>query len=168
MQVNFWVNWPVSVKEPIGFFISCLTYMHQLVMPYKRTGRFWSTRPIASKHWHTRYRWEISNTVTTQHRSCTLLWKKQPAWCTRLCYVIESTRLWKMSLSSFTKLWLLNLTYLGAQSWAWSSHVLHSGNNLDMRLLAGGGFSIDLRFIWQLYFPDKVVQRTLLHNRDFD
>ena len=36
----------------------------------------------------------------------------------------------------------------------------------DASLLAGGGFSIDLRFIWQLYFPDKVVQRTLLHNRD--
>jgi len=36
----------------------------------------------------------------------------------------------------------------------------------DASLLAGGGFSIDLRFIWQLYFPDKVVKRTLLHNRD--
>ena len=35
----------------------------------------------------------------------------------------------------------------------------------DASLLAGGGFSIDLRFIWQLYFPDKVVERTLLHNR---
>jgi len=33
-------------------------------------------------------------------------------------------------------------------------------------LLVSGGFSIDLRFIWQLYFPDKVVNRTLLHNGD--
>jgi hypothetical protein len=36
----------------------------------------------------------------------------------------------------------------------------------DASLLAGRGFSIDLRFIWQLYSPDKVIQRTLLHNRD--
>ena len=36
----------------------------------------------------------------------------------------------------------------------------------DVSLLADGGFSINLRFVWQLYFPDEVVKRTLLHNRD--
>jgi len=34
----------------------------------------------------------------------------------------------------------------------------------DASLLAGGDFSIDLIFIWQLYFPDKVVKRTLIRN----